>query len=66
MPMLNAISVAISLDGEKVAVSGYHEILVYDLEEWTLVDRLIGSSPRITSMVFGETLVAAGGSQLLR
>ena len=58
-------SVAISLDGETVAVSGYHEILVYDLEKWTLVDRLIGSSPRITSMVFsqdGETLVAAGGS----
>lgn len=54
-----------SPDGKLLAVSGYHEVLIFDTSNWTLKDRLIGLSERIESAIFspdGKRLVVAGGS----
>ncbi|MGH9661073.1 MAG: c-type cytochrome domain-containing protein, partial [Bryobacteraceae bacterium] len=61
-PVITAV--AISPDGKLLAVSGYREILLHDVEKG-LVARLPGLSDRIQSLVFspdGSTLAAAGGS----
>ena len=60
-PIITAL--AFSPDGKTVAVSGYREILLHDVERG-LQARLPGSSERLHSLAFspdGQTLVAAGG-----
>lgn len=63
-------SVQFSKDGKRLAVSGYHEVLLHDVSkllagEPSLVGRLIGMSERIESVSFspdGQQLAVAGGS----
>ena len=58
-------SVDFSPDGKWLAVSGYHEVLVFETKDWSLKHRLIGLSERIESAIFspdGKKLAVAGGS----
>jgi len=62
-PVITAM--AFSPDGSKLAVNGYHEILLHKSDGSGLIARLIGESPRIESIVFskdGTELAACGGS----
>jgi len=62
-PVLTAV--AYSPDGSLLAVSGYHEVLLFESEGGILAARLIGISERIESLAFspdGATLAATGGS----
>src|SRR5207248_10393445 len=57
--------VAFSPDGAYLAVTGYHEILLYGTDKYRLESRLVGMSERIQSIAFapdGKRLAAAGGS----
>jgi WD40 repeat protein/mono/diheme cytochrome c family protein len=57
-------SLAFSPDGEWLAVTGYHEILVFTADGSKLVARLVGLSERVQSLAFspdGKLLAAAGG-----
>ena len=57
-------SVAYSPDGKLLAVTGYHEILLYKTSDWTLDARLVGLSERVQSLAFstdGKQLAAAAG-----
>ncbi len=52
-------------DGSLLAVSGYHEVLLHDVEAGELAARLVGLSERIESVAFspdGSKLAVAGGS----
>jgi WD40 repeat protein len=54
-----------SPDGKLLAVSGYHEVLLWKADGSKLVDRLVGLSERIQSLAFspdGKKLAIAGGS----
>ena len=58
-------SVAYSPDGKLLAVSGYHEVLLYKADGSALAGRLIGMSERVQSVAFspdGKRLAVAGGS----
>jgi len=58
-------SVAFDSKGEFLAVSGYHEVLLYSAKDFKLVSRLIGLSERVNAVAFspnGEKLAVAGGS----
>ncbi len=62
-PVLTAV--AYSPDGKLLAVSGYHEVLLYGPEGKKLVARLVGMSERIESLAFspdGARLGVTGGS----
>lgn len=62
-PVLTAV--AYSPDGNLLAVSGYHEILLHKADGSGLVARLIGLSERVQSLAFspdGKSLAMAGGS----
>jgi WD40 repeat protein/mono/diheme cytochrome c family protein len=62
-PVLSAL--AYSPDGQFLAVSGYHEVLVHKADGSELVARLVGLSERIQSLAFspdGTLLAVAGGS----
>ncbi|MCA9211678.1 MAG: PD40 domain-containing protein [Planctomycetales bacterium] len=67
-PVITAV--AISPDGNLVAVSGYHEVLLHETDKLIAGDatnagRLIGMSERIESVAFspdGKMLAVAGGS----
>jgi WD40 repeat protein/mono/diheme cytochrome c family protein len=62
-PVINAV--AFSRDGEMLAVSGYHEILLHKADGSALAARLIGVSERIQSLAFspdGKWLAATGGN----
>lgn len=68
-PVYEAAPVITSLDfshdGRWLAVSGYHEVLVYDASTFELSKRLVGLSERIESAVFSpdsKRLAVAGGS----
>lgn len=54
-----------SPDGKYLAVSGYHEVLLYSADGSRLVARLVGESERIQSVAFspdGKYLAVTGGS----
>jgi dipeptidyl aminopeptidase/acylaminoacyl peptidase len=58
-------SATFSPDGKSIAVTGYHEILLYDAATLTLKSRLVGMSERINALAYspdGKKLAAAGGS----
>lgn len=58
-------TVAFSPDGEILAVSGYHEVVLQKADGSGVVGRLIGLSERIESVAFspdGTQLAVAGGS----
>lgn len=62
LPVLTAV--AFSPDGQLLAVSGYHEVLLHKADGTGLVARLIGLSERIQSLAFspdGKTLAVSGG-----
>ncbi len=58
-------SVAVTADGKTIAVAGYYEILLIDMESGKTLKRLIGESPRINSVRFSpdSTRVAAAGGR---
>ncbi len=58
-------SLDVSPDGTRLAVAGYHEVLLYDTADFSLAARLVGMSERIESVAFapdGRQLAAVGGS----
>lgn len=58
-------SLAFSPDGTQLAVTGYHEILIYDTTNFELKSRLIGISERVQSIAYspdGKKLAAVGGA----
>jgi WD40 repeat protein/mono/diheme cytochrome c family protein len=62
-PVLSAIDY--SPDGSLLAVSGFHEVLLYKADGSELVARLVGLSERIESLAFspdGTKLAVSGGS----
>jgi hypothetical protein len=62
-PVLTAI--AYSPDGQLLAVSGYHEVLLHKADGSGLVGRLVGLSERVQALAFspdGKQLAVAGGS----
>ncbi len=63
LPVLTAID--FSPDGNLVAVSGYHEVLLHRADGSGVVARLVGASERIQSLSFspdGKLIAVAGGS----
>jgi len=62
LPVLTAV--AYSPDGQLLAVSGYHEVLLHKGDGTGLIARLVGLSERIQSLAFspdGKTLAVSGG-----
>ncbi|QJW93600.1 WD40 domain-containing protein [Frigoriglobus tundricola] len=62
-PVVTALSY--SPDGKRLAVTGYHEILLYDTETYELKARLIGISERVQSLAYspdGKKIAAVGGA----
>ncbi len=58
-------SVEYSPDGQLIAVSGYHEVLLHKADGSGVAGRLVGQSERIESAVFspdGKRLAVTGGS----
>jgi WD40 repeat protein len=58
-------SVVYSPDGETLAISGYHEVLLYKSDGSELAGRLLGESPKIESLAFssdGKLLAVSGGA----
>lgn len=63
LPAVSAL--AWSQDGQTLAVSGYHEVLLYSSDGAQLLGRLVGESPTITSLAFSpdsKLLVVGGGA----
>ncbi len=62
-PVISAL--ACSPDGKLLAVTGYHEVFLYDATDLTLVARLVGEAPRLESLCFSpdnRLLAVAGGA----
>lgn len=62
-PVVSAV--AYSPDGNLLAVSGYHEVLLHKSDGSDLIGRLVGESPRIESIAFssdGKLLAVAGSA----
>jgi WD40 repeat protein len=65
-PVITAMSY--SPDGQTLAVSGYHEVLLRKPDGSGIVARLVGESPRIESLAFspnGKLLATSGGAPSL-
>ena len=61
-PVITAL--AYSPDGQTLAVSGYHEVLLHHADGSGLIARLVGNSDRINSLAYspdGKLLAAVGG-----
>ncbi|MBS0211311.1 MAG: DUF1553 domain-containing protein [Planctomycetes bacterium] len=61
-PVITSIDYA--PDGKTIAVAGYHEVLLVDVEQGKSVARLVGDATRIESVRFspdGKRLAVAGG-----
>jgi WD40 repeat protein len=62
-PVITAM--AISPEGNALAVSGYHEVVLHKSDGSGIIGRLVGESPRLESLAFspnGKQLVAVGGA----
>lgn len=62
-PVISAL--AFSKDGQRLAVSGYHEVLLLAGAESNITARLVGESPRIESLAFspdGKQLAVAASA----
>lgn len=62
-PVLSALD--FSPDGNLLAITGYHEVLLHKADGSGLVGRLVGLSERVQSLAFspdGKLLAVAGGS----
>ena len=62
-PVISAMDV--SPDGSRLAVAGYHEVLLIDTASLVLSSRLLGESPRIEAVAFspdGKSLAVSGGA----
>ena len=62
-PVISTLDV--SPDGQRLAVAGYHEVLLLDTDNWSIAGRLVGESPRIESVAFspdGKSLGISGGA----
>jgi WD40 repeat protein len=58
-------SLAFAPDGGTLAVTGYHEVLLYDTAKFELKARLIGISERVQAVAYspdGKKLAAVGGA----
>jgi WD40 repeat protein/mono/diheme cytochrome c family protein len=61
---LNIVGLNFSPDGSKLAVTGFHEALVFNTQDWSRSNRFIGMSPRLESVRFspdGKWLAVAAG-----
>src|SRR5439155_11370154 len=64
LPVISAL--ALSPDGNILAVSGYHEVVLHKGDGSEIIARLVGESPRIESIEFspdGKMLAVSGGAQ---
>src|SRR2546421_947066 len=61
LPVISAL--AFSPDGNILAVSGYHEVVLHKSDGSGIIARLVGESPRIESVTFSPNgkLLAVGG-----
>ena len=61
LPVISAL--AFSPDGNILAVSGYHEVVLHKSDGSGMIARLVGESPRIESVTFSPNgkLLAVGG-----
>jgi WD40 repeat protein len=62
-PAISAL--AFSPDGQKLAVSGYHEVLLHKADGSALLSRLVGDAPRVEAIDFsddGSRLAVCGGA----
>jgi WD40 repeat protein len=65
-PVVSAF--AFSPDGQRLAVSGYHEVLVHTADGSNLIARLVGESPKIESIAYspnGKWIGVSGGAPAL-
>ena len=65
-PLISAL--AFSPDNQTLAVSGFHEVLLFKADGSEALGRLVGRSQRITSLVYspdGSLLAATGGNPAL-
>ncbi|MFM7100479.1 MAG: c-type cytochrome domain-containing protein, partial [Verrucomicrobiota bacterium] len=61
-------SLALSPDGRRMALSGYHEVLLFDTATLEPAGRLLGEAPRIESLAFSpdNTRLAVSGGAVAR
>ena len=58
-------SLAFSPDGQYLAATGYHEVIIHKADGSGVISRLVGESERVQSLAFspdGKRLAVAGGS----
>ncbi|TWT54196.1 translocation protein TolB [Rubripirellula amarantea] len=58
-------SIDVSTDGRLIAVAGFHEVVLLNVDDGKILSRLVGMSPRINTVRFspdGKQLVAVGGT----
>jgi len=66
LPVITAIQY--QPDGQAIAISGYHEVLLHKPDGSGIIARLVGGSPRIESLMFssdGKMLAVSGGAPAL-